>query len=114
MNDTVQSGPEQRGDRSGSTTNYAAPRHGWKDTAVIVTLTLNIMFLLGTVFGGMNWVTQVNSNLAIIQSRQEFVLKAIKDIQDHDEQTIRRHAIEDALDPTRAKLFKESISSARP
>jgi hypothetical protein len=93
MPDTQQ-GPST-GDRYN--TYNTATKGGWKDTAIIVTLTLNIMALFAIVFGGMNWVTQVNANMAIISSRQEMVLKTIKEIQEFDLELVKRHAVEDAL-----------------
>ena len=89
--------PENQTTLTGERATYNAARSGWRDTAVIITLTLNVMALFAVVFGGMNWVTQVNANIAVISSRQEMVLKTIKEIQDFDVELVKRHAVEDAM-----------------
>jgi Tfp pilus assembly protein PilN len=64
---------------------------------VIVTLILNLVFLAGVALGGMKWVTEQNSSMALLQSRQEAMSQTIKDIQDFDITIRDRHIVEDAL-----------------
>ena len=94
----------QTGDRY--ITNNSSYRPSWRDNSIIITMVLNLIFLIGVIFGGLKWITEVNTTLAIVQSRQEIVLKTIKDIQDFDVEVAKRHAVEDALYPDAMKILK--------
>lgn len=51
-----------------------------KDMLIIIATSITILLNMGVVFGGMNWVTEVNSQLAIISKNQTWVLSQIADI----------------------------------
>jgi Tfp pilus assembly protein PilN len=85
---------DQTGDR---TTNNFTGRPTWRDNAMVVTMVLNLTFLVGVIFGGMKWVNDVNTSMALLQSRQEAMSQTIKDIQDFDITIRDRHIVEDAL-----------------
>ena len=98
MADSDQRG-NQRGDQTGDrmvTNNYSA-KPGWRDITIVITMILNLIFLVGVIFGGMKWITEVNSSMALLQSRQEAMSQTIKDIQEFDLKVSDRHIVEDAL-----------------
>jgi hypothetical protein len=51
-----------------------------KDMLIIVATIVTILLNTGVVFGGMKWITEVNSQLAVLSRNQGWVLSKIEEI----------------------------------
>ena len=92
------------GETGSTVNNYnTIPVKGWRENAVLITLTLNIVALLAVVFGGMNWVTEVNTSLSRIATNQTAVRQAVKEMREFDIRVVERPAGEDAVEKLKAQ-----------
>jgi hypothetical protein len=96
------------GEMGSSTINhyYPPPTKSWRESATLVTLTLNIIALFAVAFGGMKWVTEVNVNIERLTTRQEINMAAVERIQNFNVEVIKRHAIEDVTSAMKLEKTK--------
>lgn len=69
----------------------------WRTNMVVLTAVLNIVTLLVFIFGGMNWITQVNAKLETTSRQIELTAQAVKNLQDWSAGIDKRHSAQDAI-----------------
>ena len=72
-------------------------KRDWRTNMVVLTAILNIITLLVFIFGGMNWITQVNSRMEVTSKQIEVTAQAVKDLQNWAVQVDKRHSAQDAI-----------------
>lgn len=73
------------------------PKRDWRSIMVVLTAILNVITLLVFIFGGMNWITQVNSRMEVTAKQIEITASAVKELQDWSLSVDKRHASQDAI-----------------
>ena len=78
-----------------------------KDNLIIVATTVNIALGLGILFGGMKWVTEMDSSVRMLQDGQKVTADSIKDLQKWKTEVDTKMTIHETLDNERFKNVKE-------
>jgi hypothetical protein len=68
-----------------------------KDNLIIAATALNIVLAGGTILGGMNWVTKVNTNMETLTVAVAELKQKVVGHDDELKKIDRRHVAEDAL-----------------
>lgn len=65
-----------------------------KDILIIIATVINILLCAGAIFGGMNWIAEVNTKLAVVTEHQKWSIQKIEEMKkwetDHDLDHARR------------------------
>lgn len=74
-----------------------------KDNLIIVATVINIVLAIGVIFGGMKWITEIDSSVRVLQDGQKINADSIKELQKWKSDVDQRLTIHETLDDSRFK-----------